>query len=147
MGKHIFRVYIKHYWHFEGVYPKQFYTLFKRSSNTDIFRELLANNTTHFSRAYIKQHWQFQRVTGKQYYTFPQSLYQAILTFLEGSFQIKLLQKVFSEFVSHNNDNLELISNRIHTFIGLLQNSSKYSFESFNRNLNRQKILKEKIPK
>ena len=89
-SKHIFRVHIKHYWHFEGVTRKQYYTLFQTSSNTDIFRELLSNNTTHFSRAYIKPYWHFQRVTGKQYYTLFQSLYQAILTFSESFFQIKL---------------------------------------------------------
>ena len=42
---------------------------------------------------------------------------------------------------------LELISNYIHTFTELLPNSSKPFFESFNGQLNRQKILKEKIPK
>ena len=51
-SKHIFRVHIKHYWHFEGVTPKQYYTLFQTSGNTDIFRELLTNDTTHFSRVY-----------------------------------------------------------------------------------------------
>ena len=42
---------------------------------------------------------------------------------------------------------LELISNSIHTFTELLPNSSEHFFESFNGHLNRQKILKEKIPK
>ena len=49
---------------------------------TDIFREPLANNTTHFSRAYIKQYWHtesYRELTGKQYYTLFQYLYQAIL--------------------------------------------------------------------
>ena len=45
--KHIFRVHIKHYWHFEGVTRKQCWTLFQVSSNTDIFRELLSNNILH----------------------------------------------------------------------------------------------------
>ena len=88
-SKHIFRVHIKHYWHFEGVTPKQYYPLFQTSSNTDIFRELLSNNTTHFSRAYIK-HNDIFRVIGKQYYTLFQSLHQTILTFSESFFQIKL---------------------------------------------------------
>ena len=88
-SKHIFRVHIKHYWHFEGVTRKQYYTLFQTSSNTDIFRELLSNNTTHFSRAYIK-HNDIFRVIGKQYYTLFQSLHQTILTFSESFFQIKL---------------------------------------------------------
>ena len=38
----------------------------------------------------IKQHWHFQRVTDKQQHTLFQSLYQAILTFPESSFQIRL---------------------------------------------------------
>ena len=85
-SKHIFRVHIKHYWHFEGVTRKQYYTLFQTSSNTDIFRELLSNNTTHFSRAYIK-HNDIFRVIGKQYYTLFQSLHQTILTFSESYWQ------------------------------------------------------------
>ena len=35
-------------------YSKQYYTLFQTSNNTDTFRELLVNNTTHLSRVYIK---------------------------------------------------------------------------------------------
>ena len=42
---------------------------------------------------------------------------------------------------------LGLISNSIHNFTELLPNGSKNFFESFNGHLNRQKILKEKIPK
>ena len=41
----------------------------------------------------------------------------------------------------------ELISNSIQVFTSLLPNGSKHFFESFNRLLNRQKILNEKIPK
>ena len=58
------------------------------SNNTDSFIELLPNNTTHFPRH--QAILIFQRVTGKQYYTLSQSLYQAIMTFSESSFQIKL---------------------------------------------------------
>ena len=58
------------------------------SNNTDSFIELLPNNTTHFPRH--QAILTFQRVTGKQYYTLSQSLYQAIMTFSESSFQIKL---------------------------------------------------------
>ena len=50
-SKHIFRAHIKHYWQFQGVTPKQYYTFFQTSNNTDIFTELLPNNTTHFARA------------------------------------------------------------------------------------------------
>ena len=53
-SKHIFRVHIKHCF-FGRVTPKQYYTVFQTSSNTNIFREFLANNTTLFSGAYIKQ--------------------------------------------------------------------------------------------
>ena len=86
-SKHIFRVLIEHYWHFQGVTEIQYYTLpdikqywhFQRvngkhifpdltSNNTDVFRELLANNTSHFSRVHDKHYWHFQRVTGKEYY-------------------------------------------------------------------------------
>ena len=38
------------------------------------------------------------------------------------------------------------ISNSIHTFTELLTNNNKHFFEGFNGHLNRQKILKEKIP-
>ena len=70
----------------EGVTPEKYYTLFQTSSNTyflesywqttlynfpelpsvntDIFKELLANNTTKSSRVHIKQYWNFKRVTG-----------------------------------------------------------------------------------
>ena len=155
-SKHIFRVHIKHYWHFEGVTRKQYYTLFQTSSNTDIFREflsskyytlslslhqailtfseLLANNTTHFSRAYIKQYWHFQRVSFKLNYSkkFFQSSYHTILTLSESYYQTIL---TYSEHTS----------NSIHTFIELLLSNSKHFFESLNEHLNRQKN-KQKIP-
>ena len=54
--KQIFRVHMKHYWHFDGVTPKQYQTLFQTPDDIDIFKELLANNDTHFSRVYIKQY-------------------------------------------------------------------------------------------
>ena len=81
--------------------------------NTDIFRELLANNTTNFSRfytiitqyrhfqrvtdkqftlhffsVYIKQYWHFQRVPSKLKYSknFFQSSYHTILTFRNTEF-------------------------------------------------------------
>ena len=79
-SKHIFRVHIKHYWHFEGVTPKQYYTLFQASSNSVIFTELLVNNTTHLSKAYIKQ-----------LLTFSESYWQTIL-------------HIFPELTSSNTD-------------------------------------------
>ena len=54
------------------------------------FEIITTNNRKHFFRFHIKQYWHFQRVTGKQYYALLQSLYQAILTFSESSFQINL---------------------------------------------------------
>ena len=62
-SKHIFRVHIKHYWHFEEITPKQYHTLFQKLSNTDIFKELLPNNTTHFSkhqaiRTFSESYWE-----------------------------------------------------------------------------------------
>ena len=62
-----FRFHIKQYWHFHWVIPKQYCKLLQTSNNTTIFRELLVNYTTRFS-----------------------SLYQAILTFSESPFRIKL---------------------------------------------------------
>ena len=70
-SKHIFRVHIKHYWHFEKVTPKQYYTLFQTSINTDIFESY--SQTILYTFPDIKQYWNFQRVTGKQYYTLFQS--------------------------------------------------------------------------
>ena len=130
---------IKHYWHSEGFTPKQYYTFFQISSNTDIFRELLANNTTHFSRAYIKQYWHFQRVSFKLNYSkkFFQSSYHTILTLSESYYQTILTY-------------LELISNSIHTFTELLPNSSKHFFESFNgqkeRKWTERKLSKRTFP-
>ena len=57
---------------------QQYYILFQISSNTDIFQELLPNNTTHFSR------------------------HQAILTFSESYWQTILHN--FPELTSNNND-------------------------------------------
>ena len=55
------------------------------SNNTDTLMELLPNNTTHFSR-----HQTMLTFSESYWETILQSLYQAILTFLENSFQIKL---------------------------------------------------------
>ena len=60
---------------------------------TGIFREPLANNTTHFSRVYIKQYWHtesYRELTGKQYYTHFQYLYEAILRWDSQRFPSKL---------------------------------------------------------
>ena len=43
-----FRFHNKQNWHFHGVTPKQYYKFFQTSNNTDIFRELLVNNTTEY---------------------------------------------------------------------------------------------------
>ena len=107
-----------------GWYPRGDYA----SSNTDILRELLANNTTHFSRVYIKQYWHFHRIPYKLNYS--KNIFRVHITLI--SYQIIL---TYSEF----------ISNSIHTFTELLPNSSKYFFESFNGHLKRQIILKEEI--
>ena len=86
-SKQIFRVHIKHYWHFEDVTPKQYYTLFQTSSNSDIFKELLSRNTKHFSR------------------------HQAILKFLESYWQTILY--IFPELTSNNTDIFrELMANK-----------------------------------
>ena len=87
--KQIFRVHMKHYWHFDGVTPKQYQTLFQTPDDIDIFKELLANNDTHFSRVYIKQYWNFLRVPSKLNYSenFFQSLYHTILTLSDSCYQ------------------------------------------------------------
>ena len=77
-SKQFFRVHINNYWHFEVVTPEQYYTLFQTSSNTEIFKELLSNNTTHFSR------------------------HEAILTFSKSYLQTIL--HTFPEFISNNTD-------------------------------------------
>ena len=92
---------------------KTFLDFTSLSNNTDVFRELLANNTTHFSRVYIKQ----------AILTFSESYYQTILTYSED------------------------ILKSVYTFTELLPNNSKHFFESLNGHSNRQKILKQKIPK
>ena len=132
-SKQIFRVHIKQC--FEGVTPKQSNTLFKKSSNNDIFRQLLANSTTHFSKVYIKQNWNFQRVPSKLNYSRKlfQTSYYTILTLSESYYQIILTY-------------LELISNGNHTFTELLPNSRKHFFESFNGHINRKKFSKRKFP-
>ena len=134
-SKHIFRVRIKHYWHFQGVTLEN-YRLFQTSNNTDISRELLANNTANFSRDYIKKHWHFQKDTGKQYYKLFQISYhyQPIGTFSESYYQTILTYS-------------DLISNSIHFFPELLPSYSKHFFESFKGHLNRKKNFKQKIPK
>ena len=107
--KHIFRVHIKYYWHFQRVTLKQYYTLFQTSNNTDISSELLVNNTINFYRAYIKQHWHFQKSFWQTVlHTFPEfrwnntkifrellannttNFSRVILTFSESSFRTKL---------------------------------------------------------
>ena len=55
-GKQIFRVHVKHYYNFDGGNPTQYYTFFHTPGNSEILRELLANNTTYFYRVYIKQY-------------------------------------------------------------------------------------------
>ena len=106
-----------------------------QSNNAEIFRELLANNTTHFSRIYIKQYWHFHRVPSKLNYS--KKFFRVHIT------QYWQFQCYCQTILTYS----ELILNSIQTFTELLPNSSKHFFESFSGNLNRQKILKEKIPK
>ena len=68
---HFSRTYIKQYEHFQSYWQIILHTFPEFIlNNTDIFRELLANNTINFSRFHIiiKQYWHFQRVTTKQYW-------------------------------------------------------------------------------
>ena len=94
-SKHFFRFYFKQHWHFSWVTPKQNYTLFQTSNNTNIFRELLVNITTCFSIIYIKQYWHFQRVPSK----------------------LTIVKNFFRVYISHNNDTFrELLPNNIGLF-------------------------------
>ena len=91
----LFRFHFKQYWHFYWVTPKQNYTLFQTSNNTDIFRELLVNNTTRFSIVYIKQYWHFQRVSSK----------------------LTIVKNFFRVYISHNNHTFRaLLSNNVGLF-------------------------------
>ena len=121
-----------------GSYPKKIpHTFLQLTWNiTDILWELLVQNTTHCSRVYIKQYWHFKRVPSKLNYSknfFPEFISQNTNT----------LRKL----LSHNTDLFRArISNSIHTLTELLPNNSEHFFESFNEHLNRQNILKLKIP-
>ena len=122
-----------------GSYPKKIpHTFLQLTWNiTDILWELLVQNTTHCSRVYIKQYWHFKGVPSKLNYS----------------------KKIFPEFKSQNTNtlrkllshNIDLfrarISNSIKTLTELLPKNSEHFFESFNEHLNRQNILKLKIPR
>ena len=157
---HFSSVHIKQHWYFQRVTGKQctrfqkldqttltfsesywqtklqtFSDFISLSNNTDIFREVLTNNTTNFSRFYIiiKQYWHFQ------------SYWQAILQTFQswGNTTLTLSKSYYQTILTYS----ELISNGIHNITELLPNNGKYFFESFHGHLNRQKILKEKIRK
>ena len=133
-SKHFFRVHIKHYWYFEGVTSKQYYTLFQTLSNIDIFRELLSNNTTHFSKAYIKQYWHFQSYRQTILHTFPEltsnntDIFRELLANNTTQFSRVYTKQYWhfervssklkkSEFVLHNTDTFrELLPNDIDLF-------------------------------
>ena len=114
----------------------------------------MPNNTTHFSRAYIKQYQHFPSYWQTILYTFPkntdnfQRAYSKLnysKNFLQSSYHtILTLSEIYYQAILTY---LGLISNNIHTFTEVLPNSSKHFFETFNGHLNRQKILKDKIPK
>ena len=147
------RVHIKHYWYL-GSYSQTILHFFSRYQAILTFSELLGNNTTHLQGlhqiilTFSESYWQSilhtfprfiasnQRVSSKfndSKEAF-QSSYHTILKLPESYYQAMLFC-------------LELISKSIHIFTELLPNNNKHFFESFNRQSNRQKILKEKIPK
>ena len=70
IAHNFFRVHIKHYWCFQRVTTKYYYTLFSVfiSNNIDIFKNLSPNYTILF-RAHIKTYGPFQRVHGMQFCT------------------------------------------------------------------------------
>ena len=176
-SKHIFRVHIKHYWHFQGITLKQYYTLFQTSNSTDISRELLANNIIHFSRASIKQYWHFQRVTDKYYYTVFQGSHQTTLIFSKSYWkQYRTHFKNFHQAIltwkllANNTTNVSRLSYHHQTILRFSRVTTKqywlihqsscqtvFTFSQsyyqtivsacFNGHLNRQKILKQKNPK
>ena len=104
------------------IFSESYWTILQTILYT--FPELASKNTDIF------------RVPFKLNYStnFLQSSYHTILIFSENNYQTILTYS-------------ELISNSIHTFIEFLANNSKHFFESFNEHLDRQKILKQKIPK
>ena len=83
----------------------------KQYWRSDIFRKLLANNTTHFSRIYIKQYWHFHRVLYKLNYSKKFFKVYIILT----SESYCRLTLTFSDQISH----------KIHTFSGLFRAITK----------------------
>ena len=96
------------------------------SNNTNIFKKLLASSTAHISRASVKQYWHFERVTGKQYCKRFQISYhyKIILTFSKSYYQaVFTLSQSYYQTI-------------LNTFL-----------RSLNGHSNRQKILKQKIPK
>ena len=124
-----------------GSYSKKIaHTFLQLTSNTtDLLRELLVQNTTHFSRVYIKQYWHFKRVPSKLNYSknlFPEFISKTFtsLTFSESYYYTILL--IYSE----------LEYQTVFTLSELLPNNNEHVFESFNEHLNRQNILKLKIP-
>ena len=121
-----------------GSYSKKISHAFLQltSSTTDILRELLVENTRYCSRVYIKQYWHFKRLPSKLNYNknfFPEFILQ------NTSNLRKLLSQSIDLFRAR-------ISNSFHTLTDLLPNNSEHFFGSFNEHLNRQNILKLKIP-
>ena len=163
-SKHIFRIYIKHCWHFQGVTPKHYHTFFQTPNSTDISRELLPNNIIHFSRVYIKQYWHFQRVTDKQYYILFQSSYQPILIFSKRYWQaiLSTFQELWSTILTFSESYWQTILQTFPDFTSLWNKTYSYwliqsscqtvftlsqSYYQIIGYLNRLKILKQKIPK
>ena len=98
----------------------------------------------------IRQYWHFQRVTGKQYYTLFQSLYQAILTFSESSFQT--IVKSFSRIHITQQWHFQRVTAKQYWLIQdsyqtvfTLSNNHKHFFESLNGHLNIQKFSNRKF--
>ena len=97
-SKHISRVHIKHYWHFAGVTPKEYYTLFQTSSNTDMFREwqTIQHTFSEFisSNTDIFREWQTIQHTLSEFISSNTDIFR----------EWRTIQHTFSGFISSNTD-------------------------------------------
>ena len=170
-SKDIFRVYIKHYWHFEEVTPKQYYMLFRTSSNTDIFNELLPSNSTHFSRqqtilTFSDSYWQtilhnFPKLTSNNIDIFRELLannfthfswvyikqywhFQRAPSKLNYSKKYHTILTLSESYYQTIIDLFRAHIKQYSHFPRVITKKQQTLFESFNRHLNRKKIQRTK---
>ena len=117
-SKHISRVHIKHYWHFAGVTPKEYYTLFQTSSNTDMFREwqTIQHTFSEFisSNTDIFREWQTIQHTFSEFISSNTDIFREWQT----------IQHTLSEFISSNTDIFREWRTIQHTFSGFISSNT-----------------------